>query len=120
MIKGGHASQKIEIPDGVEVVKVEVAGDSYNREDYSELIGLRFHLLNGQAAGELHNSSNIFTLGIPSCSPLRLYKLKTDQSKNPRPMRKSSGFMARVTGERDSQASRISASLPRPEILNCR
>lgn len=45
---GGHASQKIVIPEGVDIVKVEVTGDR-------ELNGLRFHLSNGTSGGHLYN-----------------------------------------------------------------
>lgn len=45
---GGHASQKIVIPEGVDVVKVELTGNH-------ELNGLRFHLSNGTSGGHLYN-----------------------------------------------------------------
>jgi len=45
---GGHASEEIKIPKGVDIVKVEV-GTSYN-----ELNSLRFHLSNGKQGGYLY------------------------------------------------------------------
>lgn len=53
---GGHASEDIDIPAGVEVTKVEV-GQGY------QLNGLRFHLSNNTAAGYLYKDSDIQTLG---------------------------------------------------------
>ncbi|KAE8449912.1 hypothetical protein EG329_007389 [Mollisiaceae sp. DMI_Dod_QoI] len=48
---GGHASEKFVIPDGVDIVKVEV-GRSH------ELNGLRFHMSNGTAGGYLYPSNS--------------------------------------------------------------
>lgn len=48
---GGHASEKFDIPAGVEIVKVEVGRNSY------ELNGLRFHLSDGSAGGYLYEDS---------------------------------------------------------------
>ena len=45
---GGHASQKIAIPEGVAILKVQVSGDH-------ELNGLRFHLSNDTQGGHLYN-----------------------------------------------------------------
>lgn len=57
---GGHASEEIEIPAGVQVKYIEV-----NRGDCDEMEGVRVHLSNGEAAGELnaeHDSSNVVRL----------------------------------------------------------
>jgi len=48
---GGHASQAINIPQGVEVVKLEIGTGR------SELLGMRVYLSNGQEAGELHDGN---------------------------------------------------------------
>lgn len=58
LVAGGHASQKIAIPKGVEVVKVQVGGDR-------ELDGLRFTLSDGTAGGHLRNVNSARTLGKP-------------------------------------------------------
>lgn len=49
---GGHASQKIRIPEGVDVVKVEVGSQR------DELNGLRFHLSDGTSGGYLYSHSD--------------------------------------------------------------
>jgi hypothetical protein len=53
---GGHAAEKIKIPEGVEVVKVQVGGDH-------QLNGLRFHLSNGTAGGYLYDQPKARILG---------------------------------------------------------
>ena len=46
---GGHASQKLSLPDGKQITKVEV-----NEKGWSCLCGFRMHLDDGHAAGELN------------------------------------------------------------------
>lgn len=53
---GGHAAQKVKIPQGVDVVKVEVGHNS-------GLNGLRFHLSDGTAGGYLYKNSPSHVLG---------------------------------------------------------
>ncbi|TVY40044.1 putative zinc metalloproteinase [Lachnellula subtilissima] len=48
---GGHAAQKVQIPQGVDVVKVEVGHNG-------RLNGLRFHLSDGTAGGYLYEDSS--------------------------------------------------------------
>ncbi|TVY87814.1 putative zinc metalloproteinase [Lachnellula willkommii] len=52
---GGHAAQNVKIPQGVDVVKVEVGHNS-------ELDGLRFHLSDGTAGGYLYKDSSSHVL----------------------------------------------------------
>lgn len=54
---GGHASEQIQIPEGVDVVKVEVGKDGY------DLNGLRFHLSNGKTGGYLYEGDPVQVLG---------------------------------------------------------
>lgn len=53
---GGHASERFEISEGVDIVKVEV-GRSH------ELNGLRFLMSDGTAGGYLYESDPKYTLG---------------------------------------------------------
>lgn len=62
---GGHASEAIEIPEGQEIVKVEVG-----REDAHILSGLRIHLSDGSSGGQLSGDDGppLETFSLGKCS----------------------------------------------------
>lgn len=66
--EGGGNSEAIDLPEGVDIKKIEV-----NREDgYGVMSGVRMHLTNGDVKGQLNarGGSNVFTLGMSRIASL--------------------------------------------------
>lgn len=54
IMQGGGESEAIDIPDGVEVVKIKIEKGGLN-SGHGELLGMRVYLSNGEEAGCLNH-----------------------------------------------------------------